>query len=519
MNTKTNVLFLLIDSLRYDRTGMSGYRLSPSLFMDQLFERGLSATNAFSVGCPTQFAFPGIFSSTLPLDFGGYEFGIRDRPLSFVESLQRAGYHTGGFITGAWGAGFFGYDRGFDEFHHLFDIRLFLANYEIFYMQRYTNQVASGSLAVRECAEILVPQLEDLFSFLKQYAREKVREIEKNTVPRSAVVHGLDSNRLLTAVAEEESAMAADPNGYVLALAMKSGTSPVFDGLFSNWKPNTAPRSTGAYVLDAMNRWIHRTKAPFFGWAHLIDVHDGNFNFSDHKDSPDLQRRWYSGFRKMRQRIADAGEDYISDLQYDLSVAFVDNLVQGLYERLQESGLDKNTLIVLASDHGSRMGGGPPHSDMDIVKFYDSLVRIPLGFSHPDLSGKRHTELCSSIDMGPTLLDLLGLPVPDRFNGLSMLSAHCKHRGYVNMEHLGRGECDLHTKPINVCLRSRSRKAVFINPPGENAMAGTLSEYYNMESDPSELVNRVNIVDGLDPAAFVLRNIARQRCHQIRSRL
>ena len=71
-NKIKNVIFLTVDSMRYDRMQCNGYPMHTTPSIESLMKNGISCSNAFTHSHPTQFSFPSIFTSTLPLDFGGY---------------------------------------------------------------------------------------------------------------------------------------------------------------------------------------------------------------------------------------------------------------------------------------------------------------------------------------------------------------------------------------------------------------------------------------------------------------
>ena len=90
---KKNVLFLIIDALRYDVVANEADRavLMPNL--GKLFDGGFFS-RVVANSATTQFVLPALLSQTYPLDYGGYDSGIRKRPQSFVELLKKAGYFT-----------------------------------------------------------------------------------------------------------------------------------------------------------------------------------------------------------------------------------------------------------------------------------------------------------------------------------------------------------------------------------------------------------------------------------------
>jgi uncharacterized sulfatase len=105
-----NILFLSVDSLRYDQLEQDGYSVAPTI--KWLGNNGISCSNTFTNGPPTQFAFPSIFTSTMPLDFGGYDRGIKDRMVTLAEVLKEHKYSTAAFSISPWLSSFYGYNRG-----------------------------------------------------------------------------------------------------------------------------------------------------------------------------------------------------------------------------------------------------------------------------------------------------------------------------------------------------------------------------------------------------------------------
>ena len=126
--------------------------------------------------------------------------------------------------------------------------------------------------------------------------------------------------------------------------------------------------------------------------------------------------------------------------------------------------------------------------------------------------------LVSVLDIGPTILDLIGLNCPDSFHGESLFSENFGSREYVQCEHLGRGPCDFETKAINICLRTRSRKLVFQSPAGNIDGGGEIREIYDLLSDPNEFNNLANSHVLIKEDSDLLI-IAKARCKKIRADL
>lgn len=99
-------------------------------------------------------------------------------------------------------------------------------------------------------------------------------------------------------------------------------------------------------------------------------------------------------------------------------VKMVDNAYSRVLQALFESGQAENTIIVYTSDHGDMVGD---HALMDKSVFYEGATRVPLTIHVPWLSQKRVDiePLFSQIDLFPTLLGLMGLPITDDIDGQS----------------------------------------------------------------------------------------------------
>jgi arylsulfatase A-like enzyme len=96
-----------------------------------------------------------------------------------------------------------------------------------------------------------------------------------------------------------------------------------------------------------------------------------------------------------------------------------------LFRRLKEAGEWDRTLIVFTSDHGEYLGD---HYLLEKGHFYDAAMRVPLIIRDPSpeadaTRGRQLDGFCESVDWAPTMLEFLGIPIPDRFQGQSFLPA------------------------------------------------------------------------------------------------
>ena len=154
-------------------------------------------------------------------------------------------------------------------------------------------------------------------------------------------------------------------------------------------------------VADAALRWIDEDPArPFFAWLHFSEPHAPyrlHARFADRLGIPRL-------LPKARDR-------------YDTEIAAVDDAVDDLLSELARRGLlDGRIIVAFASDHGEAFG---EHGEKGHGRhLWDTTLRIPMAVWWPGELQPRTVEAPATIlDLAPTLLGLLGFPVPAAFQG------------------------------------------------------------------------------------------------------
>jgi len=120
---------------------------------------------------------------------------------------------------------------------------------------------------------------------------------------------------------------------------------------------------------------------------------------------------------------------------YDAAIAYTDDQVRIVLDELDRQGVLDDAAIVISSDHGDAFGEHGIYSDH--VCADECIHRIPLIIRWPGVAKADHESdpLLYNLDLGPTLCDLLGLPVPADWDGVSFKS-HMEGRPGINREYL-----------------------------------------------------------------------------------
>ena len=180
----------------------------------------------------------------------------------------------------------------------------------------------------------------------------------------------------------------------------------------------------------------------------------------------------------------------IAKAKYYAMIAQIDDQFGRILKSLDETGQRENTVIIFTSDHGESLGD---HGLMyKGCRFYEGLVRVPLIFSWPGhfVENKQSDALVEMMDLSATLLELAGAPIPDYFQGKSLLSIlsgasdGSDHREFVRSEYFD--ALDPHFTGGNgtyaTMHRTKSHKLCVYHGKG-------VGELFDLEQDPWEHEN------------------------------
>lgn len=179
----------------------------------------------------------------------------------------------------------------------------------------------------------------------------------------------------------------------------------------------------------------------FFAHLQYMDVHQpirppepyfSMFPVDDGRERGEQHHNWRFG------RVSNLkNEDFQSYRNhklalYDGALRFIDEQITGLFTWLEQAGLAGTTLIVITSDHGEefwdhaeveRQHGSDPRGIWGIGhghSLYDEQLRVPLVIWGETLARGRTVDCpIGQIDIAPTVLELLAVPIPEDFAGTS----------------------------------------------------------------------------------------------------
>jgi arylsulfatase A-like enzyme len=177
---------------------------------------------------------------------------------------------------------------------------------------------------------------------------------------------------------------------------------------------------------------------PFFVFLHFYDPH---WHYDPHESTTHLFETDYHGtlggkwadFKDLDpKKVPPADMAHLLAL-YDGEIRFTDDEVGGILDHLHVRGLDKSTLVVVASDHGEEFG---EHGSWEHQKtLYEELIRVPVIVRGPGVTPRHEKEPVSLLDIAPTIVAWAGLTPKWQPQGISLLSPIPHRETYGETDH------------------------------------------------------------------------------------
>jgi arylsulfatase A-like enzyme len=198
---------------------------------------------------------------------------------------------------------------------------------------------------------------------------------------------------------------------------------------------------------------------PFLAWVHLYEPHAPY-------DPPEAMR--------VRFPPTMIGA-------YDAEIATADEQVGRLIDHLAATGRLDRTIVVVLGDHGESLG---EHGEEQHGFFvYDATIRIPLVLAGPGIAPRVVGDQVRIVDVMPTVLELVGAPVPAPVQGRSLLPL--VRGGHLDLVALSETWYPRHHYGWSELTSISDGRYHFIEAPRR--------ELYDTLNDPAELHNLADV--------------------------
>ena len=359
---KPNIFFIICDELRADTLGYAGDSIVKTPFIDALSKDSIIFENAY---CASPMCVPSrvsIATGRHPMSHGALDnsFTPLEDEKSLFNSFQDYGYNTVSF--GKWHTNKPAEKWGWN----------------------YNKSGNEGLSAQVTCFGVTDPELRSRSSY------------KKNEGLLSLIIHGINGLK------EEETMDTINTERYLQSIEKLNESSPPSFYRLSLWDPHS----------------------PYFPIKKYSDLYASESvrlpeNWRpDYSQKPQIQEFFYRarGFHHLSE------EDYQkAKASYYGLISHNDDRVGRVIQKLKDKNLYDDSIIIFTSDHGAMMG-----EQGSIEKWghlYEPVVRIPLLIKLPGqkFGNTRKSSFTENVDLLPSLLDLVGIEIPENLHGKSLV--------------------------------------------------------------------------------------------------
>ena len=211
-------------------------------------------------------------------------------------------------------------------------------------------------------------------------------------------------------------------------------------------------------VNDAILPWLRQNAGHrFFAWIHYWDPHQ------PHAPPPPFS------------------ELYSHDL-YQGEIAYADQALGAVLDELRRQGVYDRTIVVMLADHGE--GRGEHDEDTHSMLAYGATLHVPMIMRVPgQAGGRRVRERVGTVDLMPTLLDLLGVPPPGEVQGRSLVPV------MRNPDPAPRDRQAYYAETLSPRLSYGWGEQRVLFDGAHKYVHGPRRELYDVQQDPRELQN------------------------------
>ena len=207
-----------------------------------------------------------------------------------------------------------------------------------------------------------------------------------------------------------------------------------------------------------------------FFYFHLMSAHAAGFKQKEYEIFTPTKS-------KLDIRLLLKGEYDAQILKnnYKNGIRQADAIIEGIFYDLGSKGYMDDAIVVILGDHGEAFG---EHGHFGhVFELWQENLAIPMLLFESDSSSTNNLAFATQLDIAPTLLDKIGIPIPESWQGKSLISPP-KTRTTFHQS----------TFPLKKSYafidRDEEKLSKFIFREKQNEY-----HYYNLQNDPKELNN------------------------------
>ena len=266
---------------------------------------------------------------------------------------------------------------------------------------------------------------------------------------------------------------------------------------------------SGITHIDHFIDWTDRRSdsKPYFACLHIDDIHNPEIFYTYDTENVDLIKK---EVKVANSLIDNLEKGYYGSITHDLSLRYIDGVIEYLYKKLEEKGLADNTNVIICADHGFSFAGNPIR-DSYVINLYLENYNIPFVMTGKDIEQKKLDGLYTSKDIAATICDLVDGSIPEAFNGRSIMNDIPYDNLFI--EYCGGGCPDIMRRELKIAAFNKKYFVGTLSKMDQDIDYTTITEIYDLEVDPRQETNiRDNIsINNSEIDELIEKIIARKK--------
>jgi len=262
-------------------------------------------------------------------------------------------------------------------------------------------------------------------------------------------------------------------------LGLKEAYGHEMDLYFDGLNSTRFKKADDRLIFEGLEKVPSHDSAPAFFYIHLMSVHLIGIKEDKYRiyQPATVKNDWRSLLRGEYDGTAVRNN-------YDNGVTQADATIKEVFSTLEQKGYLQNSLVVILSDHGEALGDRGNAEFGHARSLHQEFIRIPLLIYDDSATQYANLKFATQVDVAPTIVDRLGLRIPECWEGKSLLNPEIK-------------SITLHQTSLRrpcYAVVYRTDAAIY---KYSHCTSGDTEELYELKSDPKE---QRNLMTTAEPA-------------------
>lgn len=244
-------------------------------------------------------------------------------------------------------------------------------------------------------------------------------------------------------------------------------------------------------TFNHFENWLLERKndKPYFAYLHVDDCHSPEIYYT--YDTNDFNKL-DEEFNLIADYLKHIPKGYKGSMSYDISLGYADLCLKRLYDFLDEHKMLDDVNIIICADHGSSYSFDPYRSNY-VNNVHRENYNMPFVVWNKALKHQVVKGFYNTKDIPATILDLNNIKTPKEYDGMSILKS--KGREYVLLENVCGGCPDYNLRDFMLGVRNNNYLVVMNLNAHKDFSNGEIISVYDLKTDKGELYNLKDTID------------------------